>query len=230
MRWCKSLTVAAALLMAGAILPRVAQCAEDDTQQWTSASVTHSLDDKVSLSFSSRIRFDEDVSRKKDLLLAPGLSYALSPSLSLGGGYVHLHAFPSGSSSENRAWQQIGLVEKLQGVSVGNRLRLEQRFVEDVSGAILRARYRLRLDAPLGGSRWALVGSDEVFVNLNSQGEGPVGGFEQNRLYGGLGFRVTERLRLEGGYQWEYKENRGSESENIHAILVGFSYRTLNER
>jgi hypothetical protein len=230
MRWSKSLMAAAALLMVGAALPRVAQGAEDDTQQWTSASFTHALDDKVSLSFSSRVRFDEDISRKKDLLLGPGMSYALSPALSLGGGYTHLHAFPSGSSSENRAWQQVGFVEKLWGASVGNRLRLEERFVEDVGGAIIRARYRLRLDMPLGGSPWALVGSEEVFVNLNSQGEGPVGGFEQNRLYGGLGFRVTEQLRLEGGYQWEYKENRGSESENVHAILVGFSYRTSSER
>lgn len=203
---------------------RSATAADDDTQQWTEAKIRYAVDHQISLSLASRVRFDEGISRAKDLLIRPSVELALIPPFSFGLGYDHIHPFPSGSSSENRVWQQAGFKFKLGDLSVGNWVRVEERFIEDIDGAIVRARYRLHLTHPIGVSSWTLIGSEEVFVNLNSKGTGPVCGFEQNRLFGGLGRKVGEHLWVEAGYQWGFEEERDAPNQNIHAILVNFSY------
>lgn len=205
------------------IAPAIA--AESDTQQWTTATIKYEINRDVSASLTSRIRFDDDISHKKDLLVRPGLAVKATPNLTLGLGYDHLHAFPSSSRDENRLWQSMSLEHRLSKPALSSRLRLDERFIEGISGVILRARYRLRATYELADGPWYLAGSDEVFANLNSKGEGPVGGFEQNRLFLGLGREIVGHLKLEMGYQWGYQERR-SEDLLTHSILVNFSIRT----
>ena len=116
---------------------------------------------------------------------------------------------------------------RISDLTLGHRLRIEERFIEDVSGVVVRMRYRLRTAYPETDSRWYLVISDEVFANLNERGAGPAGGFEQNRLFGGVGFHPTARLRVEAGYQWRHLERRELPSRTDHVIAIALFYDTM---
>lgn len=102
---------------------------------------------------------------------------------------------------------------------------MDQRFVEGVGGVVLRGRYRLRATHPVGSARWYLAGSDEAFVNLNDRGEGPIDGFEQNRLRGAFGWR-GKRWRIEAGYEWQYARRRERSGEHRHVTFVELSFQT----
>ena len=95
-----------------------------------------------------------------------------------------------------------------------------------MSGAVVRFRYRLRGTHPIAGSDWYGAISDEVLTNLNNQGEGPVSGFNQNRLRAAIGTRFFGRLRVESGYEWQYTERRGRSSQDRHVFLVELSLDT----
>ena len=120
-------------------------------------------------------------------------------------------------------WQQAEYALRWRDLTVRNRIRLDQRFVEDVSGVVVRFRYRLRGTHPIGGSDWYGAISDEVLTNINNQGEGPISGFEQNRLRAAIGTRLLGRLRVESGYEWQYAERRNRSSVNRHVFVVELS-------
>jgi hypothetical protein len=88
---------------------------------------------------------------------------------------------------------------------------------------VVRFRYRLRGTRPIGGSDWYAALSDEIFANLNDRGEGPVHGFEQNRVRVAAGGRFLGRLRAESGYEWQYAESRSGPAENRHVFFIEVS-------
>lgn len=218
------ITIPVVLLTAVLAALHPASATEDDTQQWTTIKVQHKLDDRLTLSLASRLRLDDDVSRAKDLYFRPAVEVEVLPPFSLGLGYDYIYSFASNSSTEQRIWEQASLKLDMGDLSFGNRLRIEQRFLDDADGVVVRARYRLRLEHPLGASAWKVIGSDEVFANLNSQGAGVVSGFEQNRLFGGVGRTFWDRLWIEVGYQWGYQEERDKQDQVTHSLLVNFTY------
>ncbi len=96
------------------------------------------------------MRVDDNVSSANDFLVRPSVSWKALESLTLGLGYDYIHSF--NSRSENRVWQQAEYALRCRDLTVRNRIRLDQRFVEDVSGVVVRFRYRLRGTHPIGGS------------------------------------------------------------------------------
>ncbi len=206
--------------------PFPSEASEDDLQQWSSVTARYAVDERLTASLNTRLRFDQDISRAKDLLLRPGLQLKVGRDLTLGAGYAYSHAFSSGRSEEHRLWQDVGHKSEVSGIAVGNRLRIEQRFFDDDdSGAVFRLRGRVRLEHRLTASPWHLVVSDEVFVNLNARGDSRDSGFEQNRLYLGLARQIGERVGLEVGYQFGYQEERDAPDQISHAIVVSFVIR-----
>lgn len=47
---------------------------------------------------------------------------------------------------------------------------------------------------------WYLIAAEEVFLNLNTVAWGPVAGYDQNRVFAGIGYRLTNTTRAEIGY------------------------------
>jgi len=73
---------------------------------------------------------------------------------------------------------------------------LEQRFIDNpLSGNDTqhRARYFLRVTYPLN-DKWFLTAYDEVFINLQNEF------FGQNRLYGAVGHKFSDKLSTQVGY------------------------------
>lgn len=102
---------------------------------------------------------------------------------------------------EHRAFQQALYDRRVGPFETSNRTRIEQRWIEGVHGVALRARHQVRIAYPLPRRPdWSLVVADEPFVNLNSATDGPVSGFEQNRLYAGISRKLGRHLRVEIDY------------------------------
>jgi hypothetical protein len=215
----------AGLLASGLlVLPASGVAAENDVQLWPVVSLNHSLGERWGAHLQTRARFDEDVSEAKDFLVRPFISWTPIESLTFDLGYDYLHSFRS--SPEHRVWQAAEHHFQWRDLTVKNRVRLDERIVEDVGGAVVRFRYRLRGTHPIAGSQWYAAISDEVMANLNDYGTGPVSGLEQNRLRFAVGVPFLERLRVESGYEWQYIERRDSSARHFHVFVVEFTIDT----
>jgi hypothetical protein len=51
-----------------------------------------------------------------------------------------------------------------------------------------------------------------------------VSGFEQNRVFAGLGRTFWGDLWLETGYQWGYQENSGAPNQVTHSLILNLIY------
>jgi hypothetical protein len=143
-------------------------------------------------------------------------------------GYDYLHSFDG--RDEHRAWQSAHHAVEHERLRVVHRVRLDERFVEGVDPTIVRFRYRMSASYPFGDSEWYGFASDQIFVNLNEGNEGPADGFEQNRVRLGVGRHVFGRLRVEGGYEFQYVERRTNPNEFRHVVFLEFSLSTGNRK
>ena len=107
-------------------------------------------------------------------------------------------------TTEHQILQQFTHIKEYKGIRILHRYRLEERFMNsDVS---LRFRYFLSLNVPINNSTmkkntvYASV-YNEVFLNSKS----PV--FDRDRLYGGLGYVLTNNLRFEMGSMTQVYEH-----------------------
>jgi hypothetical protein len=133
-------------------------------------------------------------------------------------GYANITSGEFGSSSktvtENRTYQEALLPQKIsQRFYLRHRFRFEQRWVDDQNFRT-RFRYALFLDVPLNRTdlkqgAWYFAFYDEIFLNGESDiGDGnSVETFDRNRLYGALGYSLSDTLRLQGGYMYQSSEN-----------------------
>lgn len=208
------------------VLAGNASASDHDLQQWTSLRLEHEFFDGVTAGVRARVRFEDDVSREWDVMLGPSVRWEPIDRLSFTLGYDYRYDLRANSTAEHRPWQAVGFALPIRGLTIGNRIRVDERFFEDVSGAIARFRYRLRTKYDIEGFRlegFQLFASEEVFANLNDKGEGPVDGFEQNRVRAGAGWRFG-KARVEAGYEWQYGRRRGAPWLHRHVLFVEFTY------
>jgi hypothetical protein len=212
------------------LAPTASLATENDFQLWPVGRIHHAIDEDWSVSFMARGRFDEDASHSKDYLLRPYASWTLVDnvpfvdSLTVMAGYDYLHSFDG--RDEHRAWQSAHHAVEHERLRLVHRVRLDERFIEGIGPTIFRFRYRLSTSYPFGDSEWYGIASDQVFANLNDDNQGPVDGFEQNRFRLGVGRHVFGRLRVEGGYEFQYARRRATADEFRHAAFLEFSLST----
>ena len=216
------------------LAPTASLATENDFQLWPVGKINHAINEYWSLSFTARGRFDEDASHSKDYLLRPYLSWTIVDdvpfvdSLTVMAGYDYLHSFDG--RDEHRAWQSAHHAVEHKRFRAVHRVRLDERFIEDIGPTIFRFRYRISTSYPFGDSEWYGLASDQIFVNINDDDEGPVKGFEQNRFRLGVGRHVFGRLRVEGGYEFQYARRRTNPNEFRHVAFLEFSLSTGNRK
>lgn len=191
----------------------------DDLQLWTAATASHRFGDRVDASLQLQTRFIDDISTLGTVIVRPNVGYRLSKHGTASLGYDYVGKPQSSDDVEQRVWQQLGLTYDADAFGLANRLRIEQRFIDNVNGVTVRLRNRVRLTRPLADSEWRLIASDEIFANLNQNSGGPPPGFDQNRLFGGVGYRIGADLRLEAGYQW-----RLNRSSSDHILVMNLLF------
>ncbi len=162
----------------------------DDFQQWIArAGVTYSP-------------------KNVDITLVAGYSYFTTGTLGESNAKTH----------ENRLYQDAILKQKLGArIYLGHRFRFEERFIPNQDFRT-RIRYQLAARLPLNKKDLSknavfLVAHNEVFINGQKKiGDGRVVNlFDRNWLAGGLGYVVSDKIRLEVTYMQETTEigNKG---------------------
>jgi hypothetical protein len=137
-----------------------------------------------------------------------GLNYHINEYslVTAGYGYFRTESFLKGDSktysNEHRIWQQFILRNKINRVDFEHRYRLEQRWISLSNGEDdyrNRVRYRLYVSVPLNQDKmddgtFYLAFYDEIFLDLSDTP------FDQNRLYGALGYKLNKALNFQAGY------------------------------
>ena len=124
---------------------------------------------------------------------------------------------------EHRAWQQLTCSKQLCSVKLAARSRLEQRSVETGDDVGWRFRQFFRAQRTLcSDSRVMFVTWDEMFFHLNDTDWGAADGFDQNRLFVGLGLQRHEdsQFRVEVGYFHQFVNRSTADDLSNHILAV----------
>ncbi len=158
----------------------------------------------------------------RQFLARGALGYQITPSSTLYQGYGLITNYGP-KKSEHRSFQELLSSYTLQSFQLTHRFRFEQRFIEGRNGVSLRGRYFFRLQRAIPHlESVALAASNELFVTLNEPGDGPKAGFDQNRVFLGVNYSLSDSLSVDLGYQNQYVERRGGISNvSNHIVFLG---------
>ena len=170
--------------------------------------------------------------REKTMTVArAGYVYHLSDELRFIGGYAFANRYnqsPFGRIPEHRPWQQVQWIQqKKKKFNVLQAFRMEQRYRKNVPHNDYffnwRFRYNLSVTVPLRkgspSSGPFLMMSNEVMVNAGKRIL--YNYFDQNRLFGGLGYRFSTKLNLHAGYLYVFQQEAMSgQFAHTHAVRI----------
>ena len=180
---------------------------QDGTGNWLMYFGSNKVSDKFSIHSEIQYRNHSIAPvNVEQLLLRTGLNYHFAKNAFATAGYAYIgnHEYESERTSpeteEHRIWQQFITTNKLGRVKFEHRYRLEERFIEDDFKT--RFRYRLMLFVPINkpeitpGAIFAGV-YNEIFINGEEEF------FDRNRLYGGLGYQLSDNINLQTGILYQ---------------------------
>lgn len=166
-------------------------------------------------------RYGNDSTTLSQGILRSGLGYALDDHSSVWFGYAYvptMEPFTTQSRNEQRSWQQYLWGTAGDSGHWNLRTRLEQRYRPKGSEIGWRIRQQVKFVRPIADWHgWSWVLSDELFINLNRTSYTNEG-FNQNRIFTGLSYRISETLHTEVGYLNQFSNRDGAPNE-LHHIL-----------
>ena len=199
---------------------------ENDLGLWAPTYIYLPINNKFRANLEINPRIQKNIGHINQLFVRPSIGYQLTDNLSIWQGYGWITNYIPRFIREERIWQQILHEKHFPKFTLINRLRLEERFIQDINGVPLRSRYLLRFVVPFGElKKWAFVTSDELFVNLDTHFQGPKAGVDQNRFFIGLNRKLSDNVTLEGGYQMQYINVRSPALDKLnHIILINMYF------
>ncbi len=241
----KRLLVFVCLLAAssGAVKSQSANSRITDSQfnAWYMYFGTFGLSEKFSLHGEIQFRRSGFIEDPQQLLTRVGLNYHVTKSLALTAGYGFIETYPYGKQpvpekfSEHRIWQQLFLTHSEGRFFFNHRYRQEQRWLENTAPNaddmiyLNRTRYRFMVSVPLNSTvldkgAWFLAFYEEIFIGYGeNMGSNQ---FDQNRLYGALGYKTGVNSDVQFGYlNHKVKKGNGVFYENNHTLQVAFTQR-----
>jgi opacity protein-like surface antigen len=208
----------------------IAAKTSEDFQTWGNITATGSLGvinphlKNYKYWLEGQGRFGEDTSRFSQGMLRTGLGYALNDNTSLWLGYAFIptdEPFAATPFDEHRIWQQLLWSEKFSFGTLTSRSRFEQRFVQTGEDVGWRFRQLLKLSTPLPyATDFSLVLTDEYFANINRTDWNADDGFDQNRVFAGLGYNFDKNTRTEIGYMNQYIRKAAAPDRMSHILSV----------
>ena len=184
---------------------------EENYGKWLVYFGNQKINNKWLLQSDLQYRLNQVADQKSQLLLRAGIGYNLTEAnnnILIGLAYVQSNwedgdkAMPS--TIEKRIYQQYLYKQKVNNLFITHRVRMEERFIANDFG--LRSRYFLSFQKSLNGkllNRRSVYTSffNELFLDVKNQK------FDRNRLYTGIGYGVTNDIRLETGYLIQAQKN-----------------------
>ena len=219
----KLLVVNALLLLIVSKSPAQNRISDSQTIGWYTYNGDHKLNDRWAIHTEYQWRRIDVIRSWQQSLARVGVVRTLNEKMKLGGGYTYFVTFPFGRYPqaengvpypEHRLHEEFQLTEKYGSLELSHRFRLEQRWLADQSeernprritgwNFQNRVRYQVAGEIPLKGAtvddgEWYLNFFDEVFIGFGRKVGQNI--FNQNRLSGGVGYRVSEGFKLELNY------------------------------
>lgn len=212
------------LLLLLFFVPKVSLSQDSNLGNWLIFIGNKKLDSKWNIHSEVQYRNYDAIGDLEQLLLRTGLGYNLTENnnnILLGYGYILSENYVGNSDAkvsinEHRIFQQFTTKQSFWKVKLSHRYRFEQRFVEN--DFKMRFRYFLGINIPLqnkedGKNPFYISAYNEIFLNTEPSV------FDRNRVYGGLGYKFSNALRLELGYMNQFFENSGRDQINIFAFV-----------
>lgn len=204
--------------------------ARQDPQLWTGASASVKLGDKWQLNQEVLARFSDNRNGLYEVEAVTLLGYKLNKKVTIAGGYVHSPQYTEGDFRvlERRARQQVTVddVVRFAGGKLSARMRLEQRWRENVDEMAVRVRPYVKFSRPLReGSRTSLNVTSEGFVNLKTTSFQRTEGFDRMRNAVSLNTKLSPKLSLEAGYlnQYGFVRNGDDTIDHVATVNLGLS-------
>lgn len=178
-----------------------------DSQFWTSITAmlpASKQSPKLRYWLEIQNRVGEDMSQLSQLLIRPGIGYEVAPHLSAWLGYARIYTtapFSNSPSDENRIWQQLLWSKAYTQIQATVRSRLEERFINTNlhTGWRFRQMFKIAYTLPRH-DKHSLVVNNETFFHLNDFNHQNNQGYDQNRLFVGLGYKTSKQSTVEIGY------------------------------
>jgi len=184
---------------------------EDNYGKWFVYFGNQKINNKWLLQSDVQYRLNQIPNQKSQLLFRAGIGYNLTEAnnnILLGLAYVETNREEGNeaitTTHEKRIYQQYLYKQKRNNLFLTHRVRMEERFI--ANDFALRSRYFLAFQKPLNGkllNRRSLYvsGFNELFIDISKQK------FDRNRFFTGLGYGVTNDIRLETGYLIQSQKN-----------------------
>ena len=179
--------------------------------------------------FDGHARFLDDADGFNQSIVRPGVGVSLGERSAIWAGYGWIRTSPLTGSDfdEHRIWQQWTWSDTHEPITFALRSRLEQRLIEtgDDTGWRFRQLVRAQHNLPRF-PRLILVAWDELFVHLNDTDWGAERGFNQNRVFVGLGVKCDRpsSLRTEVGYLNQTIKVSGGANRSHHILSVNIYF------
>lgn len=198
---------------------------ESDLGLWTRTRIDIPITKKIDGRIYASPRWLDNSTDFNQFILHSLLGYKLNKNFSIWQGYAWSTTYIPTFRREQRLYNDLVLESNYKKLKIENRVRFEERFLQDIEGLSLRSRYRLKGSYPLDKKgNWSAVLFDEIFFNCNSHNSGPQAGLDQNRIYLGLNRKINEHFNIDGGYQLQHSHKKGADNDILnHFILINLN-------
>ncbi|MBY0472098.1 DUF2490 domain-containing protein [bacterium] len=190
-----------------------------DRQLWVQAQVRGKISEQYRYYFEVFPQLSKSASALNLIEFHAAGALQLDKPKSFWFGYAWIPIFQDGRRNEHRIWQQFLYESETPPLKWHNRARLEERFFPQTDVGI-RLRYMLRLLYGLDDTKvWSIAVSNEVMLNVNQVPSGPRSGFDQNRFFFGMRYRMGN-IAIEPGYLNNFVEGDPSGDRMNHVANV----------
>ncbi|GHB34655.1 hypothetical protein GCM10007094_24980 [Pseudovibrio japonicus] len=203
------------------VLP--ARSAEQSFNSWNALYYSHRINDSWEARFRGEVRFDDNLKSYDESVFESWINYYVGEGWHLGPGFKYLNKLTS--PDEYDVYQQFFYNHVWGSLEIEQQARFEVRFFNRQSGVTPLFQYQISAEYPIY-DRLFLSLSEQARFNVLRANEGIVLGFEQSRLYGGLGFQFNKEATLEFGYMWRFQRAVSGPDRSDHIIRTRFTIRT----
>jgi hypothetical protein len=211
-----------------------------NTNAWLMYFGNHKFTSRMGLHAEVQWRRSDIFSENQQLLLRTGIDFYAKPDVRFTIGYAFVETYPYGEFAvqhpfpEHRIWQQLFLQQDLGKVKLAHRYRLEQRMIGNASTGQFadgryenRMRYMAKATINITNGKHPVFAAlyDEIFINFGKDVGYNI--YDQNRLYGAVGYTISPNFKMELGYLYQIVQLRNLDGtslknriENNHTLQI----------
>jgi len=203
---------------------------------WLFWSHQQKLSERWQFSSDVQIRSSDKVGYINTLLIRPGIGYKFKADQTVTVGYTYFGTWEKENNesvheNEHRIFEQFQIENKIERIEITNRIRFEQRFLNQDGNDFFAQRLRHYITAqiplftdPLFDKGTFMTIQNELFLNVQNQEKLGTNLFDQNRSYLGLGYRFSDNIEMEAGYMFRYIVDTVNVRNNILQLSVRTSF------